>query len=83
MIFCNSDRLKLDSSFTPIPQYVSGQIGIRCFNVNSLFICYAGMAEVKQQLIELRHEIKASKVNQTGGEGRVFDKGRVKPTCRK
>ena len=41
------------------------------------------MAEVKQQLIELRHEIKASKVNQTGGESRVFDKGRVKPTCRK
>ena len=43
------------------------------------------MAEVKQQLIELRHEIKASKskVNQTGGEGRVFDNGRVKPTCRK
>ena len=41
------------------------------------------MAEVKQQLTELRHEIKASKVNQTGGEGRVFDNGRVKPTCRK
>ena len=63
--------------------HVSGQIGIRCFNVNSLFICYAGMAEVKQQLTELRHEIKASKVNQTGGEGREFDKSRVKPTCRK
>ena len=41
------------------------------------------MAEVKQQLTELRHEIKASKVNQTGGEGREFDKSRVKPTCRK
>ena len=37
------------------------------------------MAEKIQQLIE----ITASKVNQTGGEGGVFDKGRVKPTCRK
>ena len=41
------------------------------------------MAEVKQQLIELRHEIKASKANETGREPRVFDKGRVKPACKK
>ena len=41
------------------------------------------MAEEIQQLIELSHEIIASKANQTGREPRVFDKGRVKPTCRK
>ena len=37
------------------------------------------MTEEIQQLIK----ITASKVNQTGGEGGVFDKGKVKPTCRK
>lgn len=50
--------------------YVSGHI-------NGLFINYAGVAKAKQQLTEFSHE-----VNQTGGERRVFDKGRLKSTCR-
>ena len=41
------------------------------------------MAEEIQQLIELSHKIIASKANETEREPRVFDKGRVKPTCRK